>query len=231
MASLSARVNERHTPNGGVFRPGAGAFVGQSGFASMAANRLRLVRPADEAELPQEIPPFPVVYQQYCRYVARIASRLLGHEDEVRDVVQDVFLAAMQNLDSVESARSLKGWLASITVNKVVSRLRWRKVRSLLTFETHGAMVAPSAPTSPEQAAAVRRVYRELDRLPVKHRIAWLLRYVEEEPLDEVARICGCSLATAKRWIAAAQGTLRDLEPREPSAPDSAESEEEGGHA
>lgn len=182
---------------------------------AMSSGKLRLVKPeetpSDEPE--QGLPPFPVVYQQYSRYVARIASRLLGNEDEVRDVVQDVFLTAMQKLDDVASGRSVKAWLASVTVNNVISRLRWRKVRQAFKMdEGRVELLAPPASGNPEQAAQLRRVYAELDRLPVKHRIAWTLRYVEEEPLEEVARICGCSLATAKRWIGAAQEALRGLE-------------------
>jgi RNA polymerase sigma-70 factor (ECF subfamily) len=41
--------------------------------------------------------------------------------------------------------------------------------------------------------------------VPTQPRIAWILRFVEDYRLDEVADACGCSLATAKRRIAAAQ--------------------------
>jgi RNA polymerase sigma-70 factor (ECF subfamily) len=42
-------------------------------------------------------------------------------------------------------------------------------------------------------------------------RIAWTLRYVEREKLEEVARLCGCSLATAKRRIAATQAAIEEV--------------------
>jgi RNA polymerase sigma-70 factor (ECF subfamily) len=41
--------------------------------------------------------------------------------------------------------------------------------------------------------------------VPPRDRIAWTLRYIEGQQLEEVAGICGCSLATAKRRISAAQ--------------------------
>jgi RNA polymerase sigma-70 factor (ECF subfamily) len=40
-------------------------------------------------------------------------------------------------------------------------------------------------------------------------RIAWTLRMVEGLELAEVASACGCSLATAKRRIAAAEVVVR----------------------
>ena len=62
---------------------------------------------------------------------------------------------------------------------------------------------------SPERRALLTRVYQALDQLPVDHRLAWTLRYVEGEKLERVAERCGCSLATAKRRIAAAHTRIQ----------------------
>jgi RNA polymerase sigma-70 factor (ECF subfamily) len=51
-------------------------------------------------------------------------------------------------------------------------------------------------------------VYRALDKLPARERVPWTLRYVAGEGVSEVATLCGCSLATAKRRIARAHEKL-----------------------
>ena len=57
-----------------------------------------------------------------------------------------------------------------------------------------------------------RTVEAALDTVPADARIAWVLRYLEQEPLEDVARICGCSLATVKRRITVAhQAVTRSL--------------------
>jgi RNA polymerase sigma-70 factor (ECF subfamily) len=56
----------------------------------------------------------------------------------------------------------------------------------------------------------VAQLQAVMERLPVNDRIAWVLRHLEGEPLDRVAEICGCSLATAKRRIAAAHQRIRE---------------------
>jgi RNA polymerase sigma-70 factor (ECF subfamily) len=43
----------------------------------------------------------------------------------------------------------------------------------------------------------------------VEQRLAWTLRHIEGERLEDVAARCGCSLATAKRRIAAAHAHLQ----------------------
>ena len=55
----------------------------------------------------------------------------------------------------------------------------------------------------------LRQLFRILGELPVELRIAWTLRHMHEEPLEAVAELAGCSLATAKRRIAAAQQRIQ----------------------
>ena len=72
------------------------------------------------------------------------------------------------------------------------------------------ASVASSAPgTAPDERADLAMVDRLLTKLRANVRIAWMLRRVEGLELAEVASYCKCSLATAKRWIAEADGVIK----------------------
>jgi RNA polymerase sigma-70 factor (ECF subfamily) len=138
--------------------------------------------------------------------VVAVATRLLGRDEEVDDLVQDVFLTAMRDLPQLRDPASLRSWLAAITARKAHDRLRRRRIRSFLSLDAvpnYGQIADDSA--TPEQKALLARVYEVLDRLPVNDRIAWTLRHIEGQQLEEVAGLCGCSLATAKRRISAAQ--------------------------
>ena len=139
------------------------------------------------------------------------AARHLGvPPGEVDDVVQEVFLTAMTGLAAVRSPEAVRGWLKTIAVRKACRHLRRRRLRGLLGFDRESPcyehLAAPGC--SPEESALLARVYKELDRLPVAERVAWTLRYVEGEQVEVLAGLCGCSLATAKRRIAAAQAKL-----------------------
>jgi len=153
------------------------------------------------------------VFRAYSRYVATVAARLLGRDDEVDDVVQTVFLTALKGLERLREPKAAKGWLATVTVRVASRRLRFRKVRAMVglddTPEYVETVVAPGA--TPDERVLLSRVYTVLDELPVNERIAWTLRYMEGERLEDVARIAGCSLATAKRRIAAAQEAIEGV--------------------
>lgn len=152
------------------------------------------------------------LYRQHAAFVARLAFRLLGRDGDVDDVVHDVFMALLRQVDSLTDPDDLRGWLTTVTVRMVHKRLRWNRLRRWvgLASEDHDespAMVAPTA--TPEQGALVAGVYRALQKLSPDLRVAWMLRYVEEETLAEVALRCEVSLATAKRRIAAASHRLQ----------------------
>lgn len=148
------------------------------------------------------------LFRSYGGYVATIVLRILGRREEVEDVVQDVFLSAMTSLPRLRSAAAVKGWLAAIAVRRASDRLRRRRFWAFLRITPAQERGLADTGASPEAKAQCAQVYEALDRLPVPQRVAWTLRHLEGEALDEVARLCGCSLATAKRRIAAAQAVL-----------------------
>lgn len=144
-------------------------------------------------------------------YVAGLAYRLLGRDADVDDVVQDVFFAFLRFHQAIREPAAVRAWLATTTVRLSHKRLRARarKLRVLLGLDDWTELQVPASGASPEEQAALGNIHRALEGVPAAARIAWLLRYVEQEQLEDVARLSGCSLATAKRWIALAQLRVR----------------------
>lgn len=156
------------------------------------------------------------LYERYAGHVRRILVRVIGPDSELEDLVQDVFLAALESIERLEDPKVLRGYLTSIAVFTARARIRKRRRwRPLLRF-----MAEPPETVhhqSPEAGEAVRATYRVLDDMPVDERIVFTLRFVEGMELGEVARMTGVSLATVKRRLNRA-GTLFTTEAhREPS--------------
>ena len=165
---------------------------------------LHLVRDGQEPHAPAT--PLDAVYRAHARYVAGLALKVLGRDSDVDDVVHDVFVAAAKGLDALRDVNAMRGWLGVVTVRVARRRLTARRVLSLFGLEPetdYGELASPDA--GPQQRAMVTQLYQVLDTLPAGERLAWALRHIEGEQLEEVARLCDCSLATAKRRIAAAQ--------------------------
>lgn len=167
---------------------------------------------ADAAAPPEGPLTVDQAFRRYAGYVAAVAFSLLGRDEQVDDVVQDVFMIAVRDIGRLREPGALKGWLATIAVRCAGRRLRMRRLRRLIGLDQaprYEQIVAPAA--RPETRVLLGQIYAFLDELPVHQRMAWTLRHIQAEPLDEVARLCGCSLSAAKRRIDAADQALQRL--------------------
>lgn len=156
-----------------------------------------------------------VLVRRYAHEVARLVARLLGSHDDVDDIVQDTFLAAFEQIGRLNKPEAFRGWVLSIAVN--LTRLTIRKKRFLRTFglDSSNDDAKLEALALEGVGADVRAELAVLDevlnRLPSKQRIAWMLRYVEGHTVRDVARLCGCSPATTKRWLSRAQKRVQSV--------------------
>jgi RNA polymerase sigma-70 factor (ECF subfamily) len=141
-----------------------------------------------------------------------LAFRLLGQAQDVDDVVQDAYVIAFDRLDALKDPQAFGSFLGGIVVRRVRRVVRRRRLARRLGLLPEGepldvsSLVAPGA--SAHVVAELAAVYRLIERLPTDERLALVLRRVEGYSIDEVARACECSPATAKRRIAAAEARL-----------------------
>lgn len=191
-----------------------------------AARALRLVQatpdPAEQAELVARAQAgneraLRAIYDQHVQHLAGLALRLLRNRADAEEIVQESFVAAFRKIADLREPERLRSWLTAITVRLVQRKRRRERLLAFLGFApTHAIPLdALAAPASPEEARSqLRALDVALGALPERHRLAWMLRHVEDEPLESVAAACDCSLATVKRWLASAEAHLdRAFEP------------------
>jgi RNA polymerase sigma-70 factor (ECF subfamily) len=199
MSHPAQKPHLRLVPPGG---PGAAGVPSAPGAES---ERIEDAPPADPKAAVED------AFRRYAPLVASLGLRITALRDEIDDFVQEVFLRATRGIGGLRHQGATKAWLVSITINVARQRLRVRKLRKLVGLDNqteYEELVDPAL--SPEDKVLLTRMYRALDSLPVNQRLAWSLRHIEGERLETVALLCGCSLATAKRRIVAAQKVISE---------------------
>lgn len=181
--------------------------------------RLRVVRdgePAPDAALVAaaqqgDRPAMQELYTRHCHYLAGMCARLLRSREEAREITQECFATAFDQLGQLRDGDAFRPWAAQIAVRLVQAHLRKQRLWRFfgLGGDEDASLFALSDGAPAEARAELRQIDAALLRLPAEQRIAWMLRHVEDEPLDAVAKACGCSLATVKRWIDAADTAVR----------------------
>jgi RNA polymerase sigma-70 factor, ECF subfamily len=154
---------------------------------------------------------FEALYRRHAAFALNLAVHIQGTTADVEDIVHDAFVRAHERLGELRDTASFRSWLGSIVVRLVRTRLRRRRLLTVLGLSGHEpvdleAVAAPEA--DPETRALLAQVYALLQTMPADDRIAWTLRHVDRHGLDAVATLTGCSLATAKRRIQRAQSYL-----------------------
>lgn len=149
-----------------------------------------------------------LLYRRFASGVLSTAVRLVGSVSAGEDVVQDAFLICLARLGQLKNPAQFRPWLLSIVVS--LSSKRLRRERLLKWVGLDAVADAPlhhhaSGVASVEARGELAVLDAVLRRLPVAQRLAWMLRYVEGEKLEDVAEAMGKSLSTTKRYVLAAE--------------------------
>jgi RNA polymerase sigma-70 factor (ECF subfamily) len=153
-----------------------------------------------------------------------VARRIVGNDDDARDVLQDAYLAAFRALDRFAGDAKLSTWLHRIVVNTALMRLRTRRRRPeepieplLPAYLEDGHQVRQPVEWSDpvdvmmERAEIKAYVRAQIDRLPENYRTVLLLRDIEELNTPETATVMGISENAVKIRLHRARQALRAL--------------------
>jgi RNA polymerase sigma factor (sigma-70 family) len=129
------------------------------------------------------------MYRQHGHAVLRRARALLQHEDEAREIVQEVFMSVLDKPDQFGGRSAITTWLYSVTTHACLTRLRDRRNRQRLDAERAPDPVPP-APSDGETTAMLRQL---LDRLPEDLAVVAVHHHLDGMTHQEIADQLGCS--------------------------------------
>ncbi len=150
-----------------------------------------------------------LLYDEYSRSVNRLVYRLLGPDADHDDIVQQVFLQMLQSIGKLKSPERLNLWVRSITINIVRSELRKRTVRRTFLRWAPKEEKTGDLSIDVESNDFIKASAAALERLPAEERVVFLLYYLEDHTLPEIAEACGFSTMTAKRRLGKARERFR----------------------
>lgn len=146
------------------------------------------------------------VFRDHGAFVLRLLRRLGVPDADLDDLTQDVFMIVHRALDRYEERNQMRAWLYRICVREA-SRLRRRRPPTTNAIDID--LVTESAGPGPEEALQASQARADFDRLlsslDEDRRTVFVLYEVEELPMDDVAKVVGCPLATAYSRLRAAR--------------------------
>jgi len=166
-----------------------------------------------------ELQDFDALVQQHRPRIFRFLLASLRDRESAENLTQDCFVRAYQARDNFRGASSVATWLVQIAVNLVrdhesSGRLKfWRRMLRTGADVTDLADAVSDRELSPEMRASmheqVQAVWSAARELPGKQRTVFLLRFVEEMEVREIAEATGMKEGTVKVHLFRALAKVR----------------------
>ena len=146
-------------------------------------------------------------------FIFNVVSKYVRIEEEARDLTQDVFLKAYENIEKFRGESKVSSWLYRIAYNL---SMNWSERRSgretQLDDELAETLAEPPSLAEEifEREAQLARITAILAEMPEKYRAVISLYYFEEKSYQEIAEALGLPMNTVKIHLLRAKERLRE---------------------
>lgn len=149
------------------------------------------------------------LYDAHVDRVFRLAFRLTGDEDRARELTQETFIRAFNQLPRFRGESAIATWLYRITVTVAANLRRTYRRRDRETDLAAAAEIGagPGHSADPDLRDRLRTA---IDRLPEIYRTTFVLHDVEGYTHPEIAQVLGVAEGTCKSRLFIARGMLRE---------------------
>ncbi len=140
---------------------------------------------------------FSVLVERHSNYVTRLASRFLFKEEDISDLVQDTFIRVWKRLPDFDGRCLFTTWLYTIVFNLCIDRMRALKrtgeiqLSEDLVHQSTAWINENDAPERVDSKAIVVAVRKYSHQLSKIQRMVFILRDLQDLPVEEVCRITG----------------------------------------
>ena len=146
--------------------------------------------------------------------VFALAWGVLQNREDAKDAVQEVFIKLHAALPKFPPENNLSAWLYRVCLNHCIDRKRRAKRRPTDMTEDDWDRLKGPERDEPEfrarQSEIGRTIRGEVDALPERQRMVFVLRHYKLLSINETAEAMGCTSGAVKAHLSRATARLRD---------------------
>ena len=150
-----------------------------------------------------DVKAFDQLFRNYSRNLFRFAFSLLKNKDDAEGIVQEVFLRVWNKRADIDSNRSFKSWLFTISYNLIIDELRLRlKEKEYINhlekfFNTQDIITENEA----DYNLLKSQIDEVMEKLPDKRKMIYRLSRVEGLSNKEISEKLSISVKTVENQI------------------------------
>ena len=164
-----------------------------------------------------DVESFNQLITRWERPIYALAYRVIGQEEDARDVCQETFLRAFRGLAGFKGQAKFSSWLYRIALNLCRDWIRRRRRTPISALPEDVELEDLASEAGPSESVEDLVARRELSgvvevamaRLPEEQRTAIILKEYHGMTFQEIADLQGCPLSTVKTRLYQGLSVLR----------------------
>jgi RNA polymerase sigma-70 factor (ECF subfamily) len=160
-----------------------------------------------------DVDAFGTLVDRYEGKLRRYGRKFIARDEDIEDVIQDVFISAYQNIQSFDTSLRFSPWIYRIAHNAFVNALRKSgRIAFSYDFDVLLSHTVYEDPAESERDLKDMRALldRGLEKMQPKYREILILHYYEEMPYKDIADVLEIPMGTVSIRLKRAKEALKE---------------------
>lgn len=153
---------------------------------------------------------FEVLYDRYAPLMYRYFFRMLGqHKDIAEDFTQDIFIKIIEKPHLFDNARNFKAWMYCVASN--MCKNQYRNKKAIVNIDNQEFKYTDNIEQGIDDMIMKANFLQAIEQLSEVYKECFILRFLEELSIKEIAEIAKIPEGTVKSRLHEATKQVRDF--------------------
>lgn len=153
---------------------------------------------------------FEVLYERYSTLMYRYFFRMLGQQHNLaEDFTQDIFLKIIEKPHLFDNARNFKAWIYKVATN--MCKNQYRDKKTFLDIDNQDFKFDDSIENDIDNMILKTHFLEAIEQLSDTHKECFVLRFLEELSMKEIAEITQIPEGTVKSRLHQATKQITEI--------------------
>ena len=149
------------------------------------------------------------LYHLYAKAMYNICLRMVKHEWDAEDLLQNSFVDVFSKLDTFQYKSSIGAWIKRIVLNNCINFLKRKRIKFEELKDQYG--LKPIDESIEDCEFSVQKINQAIFKLPDGYRVVFSLYLMEGYDHKEIGEILGITEATSKSQFSRAKKKLKEM--------------------
>ena len=151
------------------------------------------------------------LFKLYANAMYNICRRMMGDDDDAKDVLQDAFIHAFMKIKGLRNIDTFSAWIKRIVINHCINALKKKNLKTSELENEAELMEVADDPDHNRQGWETRKVLKAIDKISEGCRTVLNLYLFEGYDHKEIAQILSISESASKAQYSKAKAKVRKI--------------------